>query len=118
MSNAGPVVVSMNAGACNLVKFLQLAAANLADNSVFNLDLGVVAKHNYHSSDDPLKRLKPFAFYLVPKMQAFIVMGKSDFRSWIDKFTAICTCNDPIHGFIADNKFITEIRGVVIDNYK
>jgi hypothetical protein len=118
MSNAGPVVVSMNAGACNLVKFLQLAAANLADNSVFNLDLGVVAKHNYHSSDDPLKRLKPFAFYLVPKMQAFIVMGKSDFRSWIDKFTALCMCNGPIHEFIADNRFITEIRGVVIDNYK
>ncbi len=62
MSNAGPVVVSMNAGARHLIKFLQLAAANLADNSVFNLDLGVVAKHNYHPSDDLLKRLKRFAF--------------------------------------------------------
>ena len=62
MSNAGPVVVSMNAGTRHLVKFLQLAAANLADNSVFNLDLGVVAKHNYHPSDDLLKRLKRFAF--------------------------------------------------------
>jgi|WetSurSiteA1Bulk_404760.scaffolds.fasta_scaffold07436_2 hypothetical protein len=62
MSNAGPVVVSMNAGARYLVKFLQLAAANLADNSIFNLYLGVVAKHNYHPSSDPLKRLKRFAF--------------------------------------------------------
>jgi hypothetical protein len=62
MGNAGPVVVSMNAGARHLVKFLQLASANLADNSIFNLDLGVVAKHNYHPLDDPLKRLKRFAF--------------------------------------------------------
>jgi len=62
MSNAGPVVVSMNAGARYLVKFLQLAAANLAHNSIFNLYLGVVAKHNYHPSSDPLKRLKRFAF--------------------------------------------------------
>jgi hypothetical protein len=62
MSNAGPVVVSMNAGARHLVKFFQLTPANLADNSIFNLDLGVVAKHNYHPSDDPLKRLKRFAF--------------------------------------------------------
>jgi len=62
MSNAGPVVVSMNAGTCHLVAFLQLASANLADNSIINLDLGVVAKHNYHLLDYPLKRLKRFAF--------------------------------------------------------
>jgi hypothetical protein len=49
-------------------------------------------------------------------MQAIIIMGKSDFRSYLDKIIALC--NGPIHEFIADNKFITEIRGVVIDNHR
>ncbi len=48
MADTGPVVVSEDSSACHLVELLQLKAAYLADLAVINLDLGIVAKDNYH----------------------------------------------------------------------
>jgi hypothetical protein len=46
------VVVPVNPCACHLVELLQLQVSDLADYTVFDLNLGVVAQHHYH----PLKR--------------------------------------------------------------
>ena len=45
MSNACQVIVPVNPCACHLVELLQLQAADLADYTSFDLDLGVVAQH-------------------------------------------------------------------------
>jgi hypothetical protein len=50
------MVVSVNTGSGYLVELLQLSPANLADNSVFNLDLGIVTKHSYHLSKGPFEK--------------------------------------------------------------
>jgi hypothetical protein len=43
------VIVSVNPCAGHLVELLQLQAADLADYTIFDLDLGVVAQDYYHS---------------------------------------------------------------------
>jgi hypothetical protein len=43
VSHACPVIVPMNPCAGHLIELLQLQAADLADYTVFDLDLGVVA---------------------------------------------------------------------------
>ncbi len=48
VAHAGPVVIPEDPGACYLVELLQLEAAYLTDLAVLDLDLGVVAKYNYH----------------------------------------------------------------------
>ncbi len=48
MAHTGPMVIPEDPGACYLVELLQLEAAYLADLAVFDLNLAVVADHNYH----------------------------------------------------------------------
>ncbi len=45
MDNAGPVIVTIDPGTCNLVQFLQLMAADLAYLSILGLDLAVIADY-------------------------------------------------------------------------
>jgi hypothetical protein len=46
--HADPVIVPVNARACDLVKLLQLLAADLAYLAIWHLDLAVIAKYYYH----------------------------------------------------------------------
>jgi hypothetical protein len=52
MAYTGPVVIPEDPGACHLIELLQLKAAYLADLAVLDLDLGIIAKHNYHPKKD------------------------------------------------------------------
>ena len=55
MRYARPVVVPQDARTCDLIEFLQLRAADLAELTILHLDLGVVAKQRYHRVlHDPL----------------------------------------------------------------
>lgn len=49
VAHTDPVIVAENPCACDLVELLQLAAADLTDLAVRDLDLSIIAQHNYHN---------------------------------------------------------------------
>jgi hypothetical protein len=54
MAHADPVIIAVDARACDLIELLQLLAADLADLPVRHIDLIVIAEnhdhHTYHAA--------------------------------------------------------------------